>query len=178
MTLDRSRLWPLLVALIGVALLAAACSDSANKKVAVTAADYSFTGMPATVRPGTVFTLTNTSTKEIHELVAVRLPDSERRPVEELVRLPQDQFGALSPGPPAAVLIAPPGGAPGIKAVGDGSLKERGRYIVACFVPTGADPAAVLNAMREAQSTGGPPQRVAGGPPHLTQGMYTQVVVK
>lgn len=179
MTLHRSRPGPLLGALAAMALLGSACSSNAGKKVvAVTAADYSFTGIPATVKAGTVLTLTNTSTKEIHELVAMRLPDSEKRPVEELVRLPEEQFGALSPGPPAAVLIAPPGGAAQIAAVGDGTLKEPGRYVVACFIPTGADPAAYLAAAKAAQSTGGPPQNVQGGPPHFTRGMFAQVVVK
>ncbi len=161
-----------------VALLGAACSASDDRKVEVTATDYRFTGLPATVKAGTLLTLTNASTKEVHELVAIRLPDTERRPVGELARLPMDQLEALLSSPPAAALVAPPGRGPQIVGVGDGSLKERGRYLVLCFVPTGADPAAFLNAAKAAQGSGGPPQPVAGGPPHFAEGMYAQVIVE
>lgn len=173
----RSRHWPLIAAAI-VALLAAACSTSNDRKVEVTATDYRFTGLPATVKAGAVLTLINASTKEVHELVAMRLPDTERRPVGELARLPMDQLEALFSGPPAAALVAPPDRGPQIAGVGDGSLKERGRYLVLCFVPTGADPSTFLNAAKAAQGSGGPPQPVAGGPPHFAEGMYAQVVVE
>jgi len=176
MTIHHTR--PLFGALAALALVGTACSSGPAKKAAVTASDYHFNGLPATLKAGAVLSLTNTSTKEIHEMVAIRLPDTERRPVSELVQLPEDQLGDLSPGLPATVLIAPPGGAPQIPAVGDGTLKERGRYMVLCFIPTGADPGAYLAAAKAAQSTGGPPQQVPGGPPHFTHGMYAQVVVK
>jgi len=160
-----------------VAFLVAACGGSTHKTVAVTASDYSFTGIPATVKAGTVFTLTNSSTKEIHEMVALRLPDTERRPVDELARLPEDQVGELSPGPPALVLVAPPGGAPQVAILGGGSLKEKGRYVVLCFIPTGAEPAAYMAAAKAAQAADSPPERVPGGPAHFTHGMYAQIVV-
>ena len=74
------------------------------------------------------------------------------------------------------MLIAPPRNAPQIAAVGDGKLTEKGRYLVICTIPVGADPAAFLQA---AQSSGsGPPPQVPGGPPHLAQGMYGQITVK
>ncbi len=173
----RTRAGRLFGIVVVFSFLAAACGSS-PQKVAVTATDYSFKGIPATVKAGTVFTLTNSSTKEIHELGAIRLPDTELRPVEELARLPEDQLGDLSPGPPALVLVAPPGGAPQVPILGNGSLKERGRYIVLCFIPTGADPAAYLAAAKAAQAADGPPQRVPGGAPHFTRGMYAQIVVK
>lgn len=62
-----------------------------------------------------------------------------------------------------------------INAVGDGRLTERGRYLVFCAIPVGADPAAYLQAAQSA--TGGPPQ-VAGGPPHFSQRMYGEITVK
>lgn len=49
-----------------------------------------------------------------------------------------------------------------------------GRYAVVCFIPTGADPQAYLEA---AQTSDGPPQ-VAGGEPNVAKGMFAEVVVK
>ena len=43
-----------------------------------------------------------------------------------------------------------------------------------CFIPTGADPQAYLDALGE--NPGQPPQ-VDGGPPHHTAGMYTDLIV-
>lgn len=90
------------------------------------------------------------------------------------MKLPEAQQDAvLGGGQPAMVLIAPPGGGEFIKAVGDGKLTEKGRYAVVCFIPTGADPQAYLNA----PLSDGPPQ-VAGGPPHVAQGMFGEITVK
>lgn len=143
--------------------------------IEVQAVDYAFQGLPASVAVGTKLTLTNGSTKELHELVAIRLPDDEERSAEELVGLPPEEQASLSQGPPAMVLIAPPAGADQIAALGDGTLSQPGRYLVLCSIPTGADPAAYLEAA--AQSQGGPPD-VEGGPPHLAQGMFGEVVVE
>lgn len=160
------------VALAASALLATACGGSDDTRT-VTAADYSFQNLPSSVDAGTTLTLRNASDKELHEMVVIRIPDDERRSVQELVNLPEAEQEALfGGGPPAMVLLAPPGGGEIIKAVGDGKLTEKGRYAVVCFIPTGADPAAYL-----ADTGGGPPQ-VAGGPPHVAQGMYGQITVK
>ena len=145
-----------------------------SETIDVTAIDYAFEGLPDTIAPGTTLTLTNSSTAEIHELVAFLLPASETKTAEEIAGLPEGEFGALFPGEPAAVLVAPPGGAPQIPAVGDGSFTEPGRYVVFCFIPTGADPEEYLAA---ASSGEGPPQ-VEGGPPHFTQGMYGEFTVE
>ena len=76
--------------------------------VAVNAVDYAFEDLPATVAAGTMLSLTNTSTAELHELVAIRIPDDEQRPVAELAALPEAEidavFGATMP---ATVIIAP-----------------------------------------------------------------------
>ena len=157
-----------------LALLGAGCGDGDDTRT-VTATDYRFEDLPRSVKAGTTLTLENESTKELHEMVLMRLPDGERRPVEELVKLPEAEAEALFSGPPALVLFDPPGDAEPIKALGDGKLTEKGRYLVMCSIPTGADPAAFLQAAQSSQ--GGPPQ-VAGGPPHFTQGMYGEVTVK
>lgn len=109
-------------------------------------------------------------------MVVFRIPDNERRSVQELVNLPEaEQEAIFGGGPPAFVLIAPPGGGEMIKALGDGKLTEKGRYAVTCFIPTGADPQAYLQAAQSASD--GPPE-VAGGPPHVTRGMYGEITVK
>ena len=95
-------------------LLAAGCGDddddTASGTVEVTAVDYAYNGLPAKAESGIVLTLTNDSDKEFHELIAVRLPEDETRPVAELLKLPVDQVTALFAGEPDMVLLAPPSG--------------------------------------------------------------------
>lgn len=136
-----------------------------GETIAVTAVDYRFEGLPATANVGDKLVLTNESERELHELVAIRLPDGETRSSAELVALPQEEQEALSSGPPAAVLLVPPGGAPQIDALGDGTLSEPGRYLLICAIPTGADPQAYLES---AQTSGDGPPDVPVGPPHFT----------
>jgi uncharacterized cupredoxin-like copper-binding protein len=143
--------------------------------VKVQLADYSFSGLPKSVKAGTKLTVVNNSTVELHEFVAFRLPDSEKRSAKELAALPMEELMPLfSSAPPATVLLAPPNGAPPIAAVGDGTLTEPGRYVIFCAIPTGADPKAYLDA---AATSDGPPQ-VPGGPPHFMNGMYADLVVE
>lgn len=151
-----------------------AAEPEVPEDVVVRAVDYAFEGLPEEVPAGTKLSLENGSAEELHELVAVKLPDGEERPAAELVALPEEEQAALSSGPPAMVLLRPPGGAPQIDAVGDGTLTEPGRYLFICAIPTGADPAAYMAAAAESQ--GGPPD-VEGGPPHLTKGMFAEVTV-
>lgn len=141
--------------------------------VAVTAIDYAFVGLPASVPAGTTFTLSNDSDTEVHELVAIRLPDDETRPVSELVQLSPEEFGAFFPLV-KTVIIAPPA-ADGFAVEGTGELSEPGRYALICVIPTGADPDEYMTAAAEAE--GGPPD-VAGGPPHIVHGMFAEIVVE
>lgn len=157
-----------------LALLGGACGGGDDTKT-VTAVDYRFEDLPKTVKAGTTLSLKNKSPKELHEMVIMRLPDNEKRSADDLVKLPESELEGLFPGPPAAVLMRPPGDAEEIKALGDGKLTEKGRYVVFCAIPTGADPAEYLKASEAAQE--GPPQ-VAGGPPHFTQGMYGEITVE
>jgi hypothetical protein len=157
------------------AVTLSACGDDADAAIrdgmlAVEMADFHYDGLPDEVPAGTRLTVANTSEQELHELVAFRLDDSDDRDVADIVG---DDLGALlGSAEPAAVLLAAPGG-PQIAAVGDGTLTEPGRYVLLCVVPTGADPAAYLEA---AATSDGPPQ-VDGGPPHVTQGMYAELTV-
>lgn len=189
------RRW--LAAVLGAALvLAAACGDDDDddeatpeapavtegadgpddgEVVEVTAVDFAFEGLPSTVAAGTRLTLVNDASAELHELVAFRLPDDETRSAEELAQLPEPELGpVLGDGPPALVILAPPGGDE-IVAVGDGTLTEPGRYLVMCFIPTGVAPQAYLDAVAAAE--GGKPE-VEGGPPHFVHGMFAELTVE
>ena len=148
-------------------------SAPAASTVEVTAVDFAFEGLPAEVKAGTSITLRNTSAAELHELVALRLPDAELRPLDELLALPPAELEALFAAPPALVAVAPPG-EDSFVALGDGTLAEPGRYVVLCFIPTGADPQAYLDAL---EANPGQPPQVSGGPPHHTAGMYADLVV-
>jgi hypothetical protein len=149
----------------------AAAGDDA---VVVGLVDYEFVDLPASVPAGTRLTVENRSEAELHELVALRLPDDEERSVEELLALPEEEQDAvLGTAEPAMVLLAPPGSSEVIPAVGDGTLTEPGRYLVACAIPTGADPEAYL----DAPPSDGPPA-VDGGPPHFMNGMFGEIVVE
>ena len=162
--------------LVSTTLVLGACSGDSlpptDEPVVVTAVDYGFEGLPEKVRAGTTFTLVNDSMVEVHELVAIRLPDRETRSVDALVQLPPEELAAFFPGL-ATVVIAPPGET-GFAVEGTGTLTEPGRYAVICAIPTGADPDEYLAAAAEAE--GGPPE-VAGGPPHLAMGMYGEITV-
>lgn len=149
---------------------------AATTSIEVELADYEFVGLPDTVPAGTTLTVTNSSANELHELVAFRLPDDEDRTLDELLALPPDEAEAALGGPPVTVLLSGPGGGEQITAVGDGTLTEPGRYVVACFIPTDADPAEYLAAAEEAGD--GPPEGVAGGPPHLVHGMVAELIVE
>lgn len=142
-----------------------------GETVDVRAIDYAYLDLPTSVAAGTTFALTNESSEEAHELVAVRLPDDEQRPVAELVALPPEEFGPLMEGVRTVVLAAPE--EDGMAVVGDGSLDEPGRYALLCIIPTGADPEEYLT---KAATSDGPPD-VAGGPPHIVEGMFAEITV-
>lgn len=180
------------LAVVGLALLGAACSDDPPEAsgpttaaapdhaghaetIEVTAVDFSFEDLPDRIPAGTKLTLENRAPSELHELVAFRLDDDERRPVTELLQLPPAELGALlGAAPPRTVLLAAPGEEQ-IPAVGDGTLDEPGRYLIMCSIPTGVDPATYLAA---AAAAGGEQPQVEGGPPHFVHGMAAELVVE
>lgn len=155
-----------------------AATDVGEADVEVTAVDYGYEGLPTSVPAGTRFELMNDSKAEVHELVAIRLPDDELRPVEEIFQLPPEELDELLAAAPATALVA----APGDKAtavLGDGTLDEAGRYVFACFIPTGADPDEVMAAIEQFDPEAGEePPELDGGPPHIAHGMFAEVVVR
>ena len=177
----------------GLALLGAACSDddedtaetgSAPEEettttaaegeegdvVEITAVEYAFEDVPDSVPAGTRLSLVNGG-EEPHELIAIRIPDAETRPVGDIVALPEEELGAVFGGEPEpqTVILAASGqtDTPG-PVVGDGSLSEPGRYAIVCFLPVGAD-----DSILESE---GPPESDA--PPHVSQGMFAELIVE
>lgn len=167
---------PIAAAALSLVLLTTACGSDepelSTGPVEIGAIDYAYTDVPERIKVGTNLTLNNSSDKEVHELVAIRLPDDEDRAVADLVQLPPEDLGAFFPLV-ETVLVAPPGET-GIAVEGTGALTEAGRYALICVIPTGADPAEYLAAAAEAE--GGPPD-VAGGPPHIVSGMFAELTV-
>lgn len=142
--------------------------------VTIDGVDYKFENVPASVEAGTKLAFHNGSSKEFHEMVVIRIPDSETRPVSELAQLPEEESDAIFSGvEPAAVLVAAPG-EDGMAVVGDGTVNEPGRYAVVCFIPVGADPDKVVAAMQSESST---PPDLGDGPPHVTAGMFAELTV-
>ena len=149
-------------------------TETSASGVEVTGEDYSYSGRPDTIDAGSMINFTNASEGEAHEIVAFKLPDAETRTAEELFRLPEAELNAALGGPPVTVIIAEPE-SDGVAVVGDGTLNETGRYVFACFIPTGADPDEYMKA---AQESGDEAPVVAGGPPHFTQGMFAEATVE
>ena len=173
--IDRGRL-PLAVLVSGSLVVLAGCgeddADALPDTVEIAASDYAFGGLPARIGSDTTLTMRNTSTDEVHELVAFPLPDDIEGTAAEILELPEEQLASFLDGPPALVTIAGPGAEP-VVPVGDGTLPEPGRYLLFCAIPTGADPTEFLAA---AATSDGPPD-VPGGPPHFVHGMAATVEV-
>jgi hypothetical protein len=186
----------LVAAVLGTALLAACGSDKEKTKttppaptttavkavpagapIVVTASDYSFAGLPLNAPPGTKLALHNASTKEVHEMVVVRLPDNVKEPVAELLALPEEELNKKVPDTePSLVMVALPG-QDGQAMEGDGTITEPGRYAVVCFIPVGADPKLVEAAMSAPPGTGEGEPSLGDGPPHFTKGMSGEFTI-
>lgn len=147
-------------------------TEPAAETLEVRALDYEFADLPDEIAAGTTLTLFNESEAELHEMVAIRLPEDETRSVEELVSDPES-LASFFPSV-STVLIAPPESG-SVAVEGTGTLDEPGRYAIICAIPTGADPDEYMAAAAEAE--GGPPE-VDGGPPHFAVGMYAEVTVE
>ena len=186
--MEPRRTRTLLGTALALALLAGACGETddekaesgpsatatsapaAAKTLEVTGADYAFEDVPASVAAGTTVSFKNSSAKEVHELVALRVKDGDDRPLSTILALPEaerDQAAEFR-----GVSIAFPN-EPGFTPEGPVVLNQPGRYIFVCTIPVGADPAAY----RAAAQKGGGPVEVPGGPPHVARGMVTELKV-
>jgi hypothetical protein len=158
-------------------MLVSACggSGAVGGTIEITGEDYGFQGVPETVASGAELTFTNTSESEFHEMVVVRIVDGEERPLEELIELPEEESESLIEF--QGVLIAMPGES-GFNPEVEGTsvaIGAAGRYAIFCFVPQGADPAVVEDAM--AGATEGPPD-LGDGTPHAFLGMASEFRVE
>ncbi|HKZ21224.1 MAG TPA: hypothetical protein VJQ57_14080 [Acidimicrobiia bacterium] len=160
-------------------VLIAACGQGGGGEpvggtIEVTARDYEFEGIPELVASGAEFTLTNASAAEVHEMIVIGIPGDETRTLEELLELPEEETADF---PFQGVLVALPG-EDGGNPEGAGntiSVTEPGRYAVVCFIPQGADPAVVEEAM--AGGGEGPPD-MGEGTPHAFLGMAAEFTVE
>ncbi|MGI8631904.1 MAG: hypothetical protein ACR2NA_05070 [Solirubrobacterales bacterium] len=151
-----------------------------GETVQITGVDYAFEGVPDSVEAGTELSFTNASEAEFHEMVVMRIDDDEVRTVEELLQLPEEEsetlieFVGVQVAPPGEDGISPPDAPPGPVV-----LEEAGRYALLCFIPTGADPEALVQALEEGEEGEGGegPPEVEGGPPHFTEGMAAEITV-
>lgn len=182
--MEPRRTRRLLCTALALALVAGACGDSSDPKVAsgasstapatgntlaVTGVDYAFTGVPKTVAAGAVVSFKNASPKEVHEIVALRVKDGDTRPMSVLLQLPEAERDKAAEF--RGVVVAFPG-EDGFAPAGPLTLSQPGRYLLVCTIPTGADPAAVRAAPKGPDA---PP--LAGGPPHVVQGMASELTV-
>jgi len=164
------------VVALGMAIVTACGgSGAAEGTIEITGEDYSFAGVPELVAPGAELTFTNASAVEVHEIVVLKIADGEERPLDELLALPEAESDALVES--QGVLIALPE-ADGANPEGSGNsieVTEPGRYAVVCFIPQGADPAVVEEAM--AGEAEGPPD-MGDGTPHAFLGMVGEFEVE
>ena len=103
-------------------------------KVPITAIDYEFDGVPATLAAGaTNFKLTNNAPKENHEMAIIKvLPAGESIDPLKILALPDKKAGKYVDFSKSAFMFAPPGQS-GYTPL----TLEPGKYIYACFLPQG-----------------------------------------
>lgn len=148
----------------------------------ITAVNYAFEDVPATLSAGQVGIRLDNQGTEVHEAVIFRINDDVEMSIEELLELPEEEAEAMAEF--RAVAFAGPGSTG--SAVVD--LKA-GRYALVCFIPVGTTSMEALFAgpegaegesptagesPAEAATEGGPGEE---GPPHFTRGMFTEFEV-
>lgn len=148
---------------------------SAQETVEITGVDYAFEGVPETVPTGTELTFTNASEEEFHEMVMFRVDDDQDMSLDEIVEGAAEE----ADGPPPewltfkGVALAGPN-EDGFTPEGPVVLDEPGRYLLLCFIPTGADPEVIAEAMESGEQ--GPD--LEGGAPHVAVGMAAELTAE
>jgi len=123
-------------------------------QVPVTAIDYGYEGVPATLKPGvTKFKLTNSAPKEDHMMGIVKLTDAAAgKDVKDLLALPEKKQAKYFDDADGAFMFAPAGQT----GYAPAELTP-GTYAYACFLPQGGK---------------------KNGAPHFTLGMYGSFTVQ
>jgi hypothetical protein len=124
-------------------------TECGYEEVDVNAIDYGYENVPETVPAGVVSIAMTNEGNEQHEMILFRRGDGETRPVEDLLALPEDEFGQVMTFTSANVVE------PGATGVANAELTPGG-YVGICFLPVG----------------GG-----EEGPPHFLEGMVTEFEV-
>jgi hypothetical protein len=127
------------------------------QNVDVGAMDYSYQGVPATLKPGpTSIAMTNHATDEFHELNVIRLKDDAKVTADQLIdAIKKDANAAQQQYGDQLDILANTGAPPGQMAATTTTL-TKGSYVVACFVPIGGKD---------------------GAPPHAQEGMIGKFTV-
>ena len=121
------------------------------EEVAITAVDYAFGDVPTTLAAGQYsFKIRNQSEAEGHEAIVFRKADGVTQSIEEILNLPEEESESLIVFKGAA--FAEPG-----QEGGTLTDLDPGAYGLVCFIPVG----------------GG-----EEGPPHFTEGMFTEFTVE
>jgi hypothetical protein len=105
-----------------------------GKQVPITAIDYEYQGLPATLPAGvTKFKMTNSAPKEGHMIAIVKVqPGNESTPTEKILSLPEKKQGKILDFSDAGFAEAEPG------ASGYFPMNlTPGKYVYACFFPEG-----------------------------------------
>ena len=105
-----------------------------GRQVAVTAIDYEYQGIPATLPTGfTKFKMTNNAPKEGHMIAIFKVrPGNESTPIDKILALPDKKAAKVVDFDDATFMEAEPGES------GYGPITlTPGKYIYACFFPEG-----------------------------------------
>lgn len=144
----------------GLAVPVAAQGDGGSI-VRVTAQDYHFEGLPASVPAGTSLEMYNAGV-EVHELLVVRKNDGVTETWEELLALPEEEAMAK------VSILGPLMAATEQLAEGTITLEQEGEYLAICFIPQG---------MTEMPDPDADPATLPDGLPHFMLGMVSEFVV-
>jgi plastocyanin len=134
-----------LLSILVLGLVASACAGQSGRsqdpgRIQVQAEEYKFGGVPSTMPQGVAtFVLENVG-QEPHEFGLAKITGS--KPIEELVRLPQDQVREFIKQ--VGGTVAKPGDEASFKA----TLRP-GRYGYVCFVETKGKPHAAMGMFGE-----------------------------
>jgi hypothetical protein len=120
--------------------------------IKVTGVEYTFHGVPKTLKTGTLLISFKDAGSESHEISIARIKTSDS--VKTLLGLPQDQRRAR------IERLGSAGSDPGQTSVGYFQFTKPGRYVAVCTVPQGT----------HGTTTG-------TGPPHAQLGMYVEFKV-
>ena len=142
--------------------------------IEVVAKDYAYSGLPSTIAAGSRISLTTEAGAEPHEIIFMRVKDSDTRSFEELqaeiAALPPDQLPPMLELPFALWIFSLPGETDSAILAGDGTLRP-GRYTYFDTIHVGATFDSV-QAYKNGMETQG------DSPMHATLGMQDWLTVE